>query len=306
MDTVCFVILHYGSYDETDQCVRSILELGGSENARIVIVDNETERNLKERESLVHMYEWDSRIHVLTNTEDGGFSHGNNLGYAYARDVLKADCIVMTNNDVVFQQREFLLVLFQSAYYGSCHIVGPKVIHGKTGKMQSPISRGLRTIDQAERTIKWNRIALRFFPAAFIFVKTKEWIKGGQQSNGSGDYDWDYETAQTDVIPCGACLIFTPPFVYNEAKAFDPETQFYYEEYLLALRCQRKGYRMAYEPALSVLHESGASTGRKFGTDAKRMRFHMTHIKKSCEIYIRELRKEMGTGDTGKNGGYHG
>ena len=94
---------------------------------------------------------------------------------------------------------------------------------------------------------------------------------------------------QTDVIPFGACLIFTPLFAEKEEKAFDPETQFFYEEYILALRCRRKNYKIVYDPSMTVYHESGAATKKSYSTEKKRIRFMLEKTAAACEVYLEML-----------------
>ena len=97
---------------------------------------------------------------------------------------------------------------------------------------------------------------------------------------------------QTDVIPFGACLIFTPLFAEKEDKAFDPETQFFYEEYILALRCRRKAYKIVYDPAMTVYHESGAATKKSYQhSRRRRIRFMLEKTAAACEVYLGMLEK---------------
>ena len=79
---------------------------------------------------------------------------------------------------------------------------------------------------------------------------------------------------QKDIVPFGACLIFTPEFVKREELAFDPETKFFYEEYILAYRCRKKGYHTVFDPSLKVLHESGAATVKTFRSEKKKIKVH--------------------------------
>ena len=101
-----------------------------------------------------------------------------------------------------------------------------------------------------------------------------------------------YSQLQKNIVPFGACLIFTPLFVEKEEKAFEPETQFFYEEYILALRCQRKGYNIVYDPSMLVKHESGAATRKSYGTEKKRTRFMMEKTVGACEVYLEMLGEE--------------
>ena len=68
--------------------------------------------------------------------------------------------------------------------------------------------RGLRT------QIRMNHLALTLYPFSFPLV-SKMLAEGSQEQ----DADF-YGSMQEDIIPCGACLIFTPDFVKSESLAF--------------------------------------------------------------------------------------
>ena len=166
------------------------------------------------------------------------------------------------------------------------------MIRQSTGEHQNPMDTRLRTKEEAEYTIKMNRLALRFYPIMYPVVyhmlqkaeKNKLVNQEKQLAN--------YSQSQKDIVPFGACLIFTPLFVEKEEKAFEPETQFFYEEYILTLRCQQKGYNIVYDPSMSVKHESGAATKKSYGTEKKRIRFMMEKTVGACEVYLEMLGEE--------------
>ena len=250
MEYVSFVILHYKDYSVTDTCVQSILAMEQQERIRIVVVDNDIQKKEKDRQELLQKYQENSRIKVLQIKENGGFSYANNQGYQYAREHFGKSYIVVLNNDIEFTQKDFISRLEQSYQNNQCYILGPDVIRQSTGEHQNPMDTRLRTKEEAEYTIKMNRLALRFYPIMYPVVyhmlqkaeKNKLVNQEKQLAN--------YSQSQKDIVPFGACLIFTPLFVEKEEKAFEPETQFFYEEYILTLRCKQKGYNIVYDPSI--------------------------------------------------------
>ena len=112
--------------------------------------------------------------------------------------------------------------------------------------------------------------------------------KQTEEKTGRKDY---YDAVQRNKVLFGACLIFTPLFVKKEKKAFEPETKFFYEEYLLTLKCQKKGYTTVYDPELKVLHESGAATKRGFKSEKRRLKFTMERVAEAAEIYAEMVEK---------------
>ena len=283
-----FVILHYGDKEVTGVCVRSILSMDFENQAAIVIVDNDRENSDPEKWQEYRGISW---IHILRNTENHGFSHANNLGYRYAREILGAKTILVLNNDIEFRQKEFLKKLEASFRHSGSHIIAPEIRKRSGREPQNPLDTRLRSKEEAEFTVRMNKVALRLFPIVFPFITLQQKMadkKRVRQKKEKSDF---YHNYQEQIIPFGACLIFTELFVRAEENAFEPETQFYYEEYLLALRCFRKGYRISYDPRLKLLHDSGSATRKSLRTRRAETRFLLENTAASCQVYLNELEK---------------
>ena len=289
METVSFVILHYGDRKITDSCIKSILKMEYPEKIRIIVVDNDISKKDEERKKCMIPYAGDPRITVLTIRENGGFSYANNQGYRYAREKQKAAYIVVLNNDIEFLQRDFLQKMTSAYEKHPCHILGPDIIRESTGEHQNPMDTRIRTRKEAAYTVRMNRMALLFFPLIYPALSKKlENEKKGKRIRNKQNTAF-YKDIQEGIVPFGACLIFTPDFVKKEKLAFVPQTQFFYEEYILAYRCRKKGYHIVYDPSLMVFHESGAATKKKCQNEKKRIRFMLERTKEAAEIYLKML-----------------
>lgn len=285
MEVVSFVILHYKDLETTDTCVRTILQMEQQERIRIVIVDNDISDPADKRAKISDRYRSYSNIKVIQVLENGGFSYANNLGYRFAREKQESSFIVVLNNDIEFPQKDFIKRLDTSYEKHPCHVLGPDIVRYGSNEHQNPMDNRVRTKEEAEYTIRMNRIGLRWYPLLYplLYIQNKR-AEIIQRRKKTADTSF-YHTVQRDIVPFGACLIFTPDFVRKEKEAFDPETRFYYEEYILALRCQKKGYGIVYDPSLRVMHESGTATRKSLGSEWKRLRFVMERTLESCEIY---------------------
>ena len=299
---VGFVILHYGDIAVTDACLKSIMDMEGWRQTLIVIVDNEVKKSSADRESTGRHFETEENITVLRNAGQGGFSEANNLGYQYARSQ-GCQFILVLNNDITFTQRDFLPRM-QTAYEAKeCHVMAPDVVRASTGEHQNPMDTRIRTEKEAVYTIKMNHAALSLFPLAYPYLchweqKQEEQKTGGQRTgtdleHGNSDrntVDVACTVSMEDIVPFGACLIFTPAFVREQEKGFEPETLFFYEEYILALRCRRLGYLIRYTPSLKVLHESGAATKSAYRTNKAQTRFRLERTRDAAKVYLDYLR----------------
>ena len=290
MEIVSFVILHYKDIEVTDRCVRSILQMEDPENRiRILIVDNDIGEKWEKRQQLQSCYGQDSRITVLPIMENGGFSYANNKGYRLAREQEEISYIIVLNNDIEFPQKNFLELLDKSYEQHSCHVLGPDIIRQGTGEHQNPMDTRLRTREEAQFTVRMNRLALKFYPVLYPLVSWKLNREEKTRLQQKAENETFYQTVQENIVPFGACLIFTPEFVKLEEVAFTPETQFFYEEYILTGRCRKKGYRIVYDPALQAYHESGAATKSSFSAARNRTRFMLERTAAAAEIYLKTL-----------------
>lgn len=289
METVSFVILHYGDRKITDTCVQSILKMEHQERIRLVIVDNDIQKSGRERKALAASYEGNPRISVLTIKENGGFSYANNQGYRYAREELESSYIIILNNDIEFPQRDFLKRLDESRGRYPCHILGPDIVRAGAGEHQNPMDVRLRTAEEARYTVRMNRLALAVYPAVYPLLRRKLKKEEEKKLRRKKEDEKFYQEIQENIVPFGACLVFTPDFVEKEELAFVPETRFFYEEYILVYRCQKKKYRIVYDPSLKVLHENGASTRKTYRNEKKRIKFMMERTKEAAEIYLETI-----------------
>lgn len=283
---ICFIILHYKKAEETVKGIKSILKMNGSDKMQILVVDNSVGDNSAQ---VVERYYHDYKnVHILPSEENAGFSRANNIGYQYALSNFNPDFVVIANDDIEFCQEDFanrLENIYERTHFA---VLGPDVLHRITGSHQSPIDFKLRTEKEAQATIWKNWIALKLsgmlFPIGNLMLNR---MNERKESGLAIDYDKVYENA----VILGACLIFSRKFTECCERAFDPETEFFYEEYILKCRCERLGLKMIYDPSIKVWHEGGASTWQSHKDRRKRLKFILYHTMKSCQIYL-DYRKE--------------
>lgn len=281
---VGFVILHYGDVSVTASCIRSIQLMDGWRQTLIVVIDNEVGKKQEERVFTKEHLQTAPNIKVIQNMGIGGFSEANNLGYCYARNE-GCDFILVLNNDTTFPQKDFLAKMEAAYRERECHVMAPDVIRASNGEHQNPMDTRIRTEKEAAYTVRMNQAALTLFPLAYPYLRHWERKQEERKINIRGT-----DAALEDIVPFGACLIFTPAFVREQEKGFEPETLFFYEEYILALRCRRLGYLTRYTPSLKVLHESGAATKSTYRSGKAQTRFRLERTRDAAKIYLSYLR----------------
>ena len=131
-----FVILHYRAAEMTRTCVERIRALNGSNY--IVIVDNASPNGTGEL--LAEEYAGEDNITVLLNQENAGFARGNNLGIRWVCENLKADFVVVLNNDVEILQKDFAVRIGEIYRENPFDVLGPDIVSVFSGIHQSPKS----------------------------------------------------------------------------------------------------------------------------------------------------------------------
>lgn len=290
-----FVILHYCAVETTIKAINSILrEIQGVEY-EIVVVDNDSPDS--SRTLLQEKYKCFSCFHLLQNLKNEGFARGNNAGYRYARDVLKADFIIVMNNDVILQQREFCTKILEVYKESKFYVLGPDII-GIDGKHQNPHRLKTFSLREINRIIVNRTIILAYLEMKRILRLSEkiqileQWdTKRGLKEREAIDSSVMY----ANVVLHGSCLIFSPEYVKSEQEAFYKETFMWMEEEILAYLCQKKGYRMVYSPLLKVYHMEGIST--EMAKDrSERYFFYSQQLRKSALI----MKKLLSETDRGK------
>lgn len=278
---VCFIILHYRKAEETAGCIDSILRMNGNDRIQIVVVDNSPDDD--SGRAIKKQYDGYENICLISSEENAGFSRGNNIGYRYALTRFNPDYVVAVNNDIEFLQPNFIELLEEVYRKTNFAVLGPDVIHAATGGHQSPIDIKLRTVEEAEATIRKNRMALRFSGILYPFLNI---VLSGIYENKGGGLPIDYEKPHEKIVPLGACLIFSRNFLKICEDAFYPETDFFYEEYILAYRCERLGLRIVYDPAIKIRHESGAAIKQSYRDKKHKLQFVLRNTMKGCQVYL--------------------
>lgn len=287
--TVCFVILHYNVLEETVKCINSIRDLKetSSTNVQIIVVDNNSPNNTGE--ILLEKYKEIENVTILLNKENQGFSRGNNLGYQYAKEKFSPDYMIIANNDIEFVQADFLLKLPTIYERMQFSVLGPDIQNTCTGKHQNPMSIRVPDRKQIDKTIFLNGLVLKCYHIFYPIMKKYFEVEAYEKDNEL------YLMEQHDTCIMGACIILSKRYMQLREKAFEPETNFYYEEYLMKLWCERNKEKMCYTPELVVLHNHGKATDSE-KNQKKKIYFRMKNIYDSAKIYKDELTGDRSNG----------
>ena len=262
MKSVAFVVLHYETLDDTKKCLESLVKYLNTPGVQIVLVDNGSKNGkLKTLES---DYAGQERIHFLYSDKNLGFANGNNLGFRYAKQELQADLIVLANNDLVFEQEDFVEKLLARCEETGFDVAGPKIISMVDGKNQNPVAvqyHSLKDVDK--RIIKDSVLA---------FLCNFDMDKRIQKVFAKEIEEVEYH-AGMDFQIHGACMFFANGYLERYDGLCD-QTFMYGEENILKYMVVRDGLKLEYLDDVTVYHKEGSSTGVIYGKGKEKRKFY--------------------------------
>ena len=265
---IAYVILHYNSIEVTRQCVESIIKYK-SLKSKIVIVDNCSPNN--SGEELKQLYINNDDITVIINNENSGFAKGNNIGYLYAKDTLKADIIIDSNNDVLYGQKDFeqqIIDVLNSD--NSIGVIAPLIVN-RNGVYQNP----LRTKPYSNKRLVRHIFTFGVYciGISLPLIWKKVFAFYYRKNNLPPKANPENLSELYDIVPHGACVVFMPEFIKKSDYAFVPITYFYGEEDVLYDYLHFLELRSYFDPYIRVDHMEGVSTGTISDNSRKRLKF---------------------------------
>lgn len=258
---IAFVILYYKAYEDTIDCIHSVLCLDQNNfELEIVVVDNDS------RDGAVDKLKKQFKdVHYIRNDKNDGYARGNNIGIKYAKNTLKANFVVILNSDAVIKDKQFGEKIITTYEKEQFYVMGPKVIGFYDRKNQSPIS------NCDDKNINKILISndLHYWAWKLNAIKL---IRKFRTPN-EGDYVKREIIDKYKCICHGCCLIFSPLFL-SRWNGFDGNTFLYKEERILFYVLHRLKCKTLYCEDLTVEHKGGTSVKKTIGNqDRKRFLF---------------------------------
>ena len=209
----------------TLDCLESLalLEYG---NAEVIVVDNASTDGTVS--AVRDAYE--SRVTIIENDCNLGFSHGNNIGIRYALEN-GADYALLLNNDTV---------------------VDPGLVGGMLDVMTSAPDIGVA----GAKIFYASPPDQIWFAGGEVFLSRGTSRHIGIREKDTGQYD----TAR-DVDYVTGCALMAKREVFEKIGSLDPTFVAYYEDVDFCMRSRRAGYRVVYAPGGKVWHKISSSTG---------------------------------------------
>lgn len=251
-----FVVLNYKNYNDTIECVSSLLAIERNDY-KIIIVDNYSQNeSIKE---LQKYFRGNEIVNVVSAPANWGYSGGNNIGIKWLRD-RSIDKIIIATNDTVLISED-ILDKFDALNLKNVGIVGPNIL-SLDGTLQNPTLIAPNFL---------YFINLFFYRPMKLFRNTlyKLFPDIEQRRRCS------LVNVKLNIVKENeACAISQPKNVYMLHGAFfyltknfidkigmlDDNIFMYGEEDLLSWQCEQIGLSRLFMPSISVLHKERKST----------------------------------------------
>ena len=289
MIMIGFVILHYQTINDTQNCVDSILK--NTNNALIVIVDNASPNG--SGSLLKDKYSSFNNIVCLLMESNQGFAKGNNYGYRYIKEHFDCEFICCINNDTLLDNNDFetrIQLLYEQYEFG---VLAPLVVL-KDNSIQS-FNTKIHDIPYYENEIKVFKTCSNYSDytrsrglASIMFGCAPGLMKGMRRIKQR--IKRPYDSCMLDVVLHGCFLIFSPSFIAAFEEPFDSRTFMYREEELLYLRTKRAGLTTLYCEDICVRHMEDASTDATYTNKETKYQFVRENQIESIGILLSELR----------------
>jgi GT2 family glycosyltransferase len=205
-------------------CIKSVEEALIHIDSEIIVIDN-----LSKDDSCAMVKRQFPKIKLIENSENYGFSKGNNIAVKQA----KGQYICILNPDTVVAEDTFVTLLKFSEEKKNIGIVGCRLIDGQG-----------RFLPESKRQVPTPTVAIKKMLGLTSSYYAKE-----LNENSIGPV----------TVFVGA-FMFLRKSVYEEVKGFDEDYFMYGEDIDLSYKINQAGYDNMYYGAASIIHYKGEST----------------------------------------------
>lgn len=228
MTLVSIILVNYNGATIIKDCLYSLQQFNQTIPSEIIVVDNASGDGSPD---LVR--EYFPEVKLICETHNHGFGKGNNIGAKAAR----GDFLLFLNPDTILTEDflpGLLTVMKQNPEVG---IVAPKLVN-RDGSLQISTSPAIGILGEY--------IAQR---------RSHQYHRGQNLKKISQKFSQQQEV---DIVVGAALLIRTK--LFTQLRGFDENFFMYFEESDLCQRARYLGWKVIYNPEVSLIHFLGAST----------------------------------------------
>lgn len=259
---VSFITINYNSSKYTIDLIKSIHKFTSVEY-EIIVVDNKSKR--KDLLNLETFTIKDSKVKLIKNSSNDGFSAGNMFGVQHAR----GEYYFFINNDTQLLNDCSLMM----SKYLDTH----KDISLATAKVKDEkgnFSSSYKLFPSLVKELFGNSVARKFTKHNFPSNKLK------------------LDKPTLVEVVSGSCMFFRA-VDFNNIGGFDTEFFLYCEEEDLSKRVWNYGKKVVFLPDAQIVHYSGGSTTKSFEIEREYYISYIYLLKKHFSFFVRNILKVL-------------
>ena len=289
---VGIVLLHYNDAELTEKCVADFrMQNWDKIDYHFVVVDNASPDG--SGKELADFFECDQDVSVLLSTQNGGFSKGNNIGIHFLQSKQKYNLIVVSNNDIKIEDKDFFQKLVKIYEKEQFAVLGPSIFSLAKNFEQSPIRQqllGTEELPQMVTSFRKKLFLLKLIKPFHVYDLLKK-LRNSRGKQGA-QKGMDSELPQDNVVVHGSFFVLSEYYLQEFPDGLYDKLFMYMEEDALAYRCHKKKLKIVYRPELKVLHYDGMSAKKSTGSRINKFIFELEHMMES----VQELERMMTEG----------
>lgn len=229
MPEFSFIILTFNSQDYIEKLIKSLIKFFKEDirsgKIEIVVVDNNS------RDQTVSLVKKIRDIKLIENKENLGFSKGINLGASKS----SSEYLVIINPDAEFKEGNILEAVKMFDKDKKLGVIGGRIING-SGKYEKSAGRFLKTFEILLMSLGLDEIfAVRNSPNN---LREVDFVSGG--------------------------FMIIRKSLFKKLSGFDENLFMYIEDMEFCYRVKKEGYKVIFDPKLTIFHKSHGSSSRSF------------------------------------------
>lgn len=233
---VSIIIVNYKVENELINCISSILNSNPKVSFEIIVVDNDSQNQLERK-----LRKNSDGLKYIKSQRNIGYGAGNNLGARQA----KGKFLFFLNPDTKVNKKAIDALFNFINGNSKVGLVSPLLVDSSNAAYPNQGS------DE-----------FTFISAIAVFSFMGKYLLKNKISRKFFHLDWDKKNVEEfDVVPGAAFMI--KKSVFEEAGKFDEDFFLYFEEYDLARRIKKLGYKNYIVPQAKIFHIREASTKKR-------------------------------------------
>ncbi len=230
------VILNYKTKHLLRLAIKNIQKLELEFPYEIIVVDNASNDG-----SVEMVHETYPEVILISNSENTGHAHGNNIGIKQARGTY----VLIMNTDIIFSAKQDIeRILEYMEQHPKAGLVGPKLRNGD-GTIQNSCFRPYSALTPIYRRTPLGKYSFARKDLAHHLMA-----------------DFDHESVKEVEWLLGACL-FTRRDTLEKVGAFNEAFFLYFADYELCDRLRFHGYSVVYFPDVHIVHYHRRESAQK-------------------------------------------